>query len=202
VNTPEYPTPNVDLGALQADQSLAGLSLTEALDRLGITQAFMQDARFERRGAQVGLSEWALAQLLTAGKTMNGRNLPITLRKVENTIATKRYEGRIEAGLPRRAPEYAETKRKRAIYRKRMAALAKARQALARKRLAEQTVDAVAQRARQAKALDAVDPKFGTFTQKPATTPPPVTLQDVYQLATLLVDKIKLLDQKLVGALR
>jgi hypothetical protein len=186
---------------------------------LGITQAFMQDERFSTRGAQIGLSEWALRELLAAGKTVNGRNLPITLAKVENTIATKRYEGRIQAGLPRRAPEYTET----IVRRKRLANLAKARQALAAKRLAEERATARKNAKAERDAQRAM--RGGTFavtareaiqrmaapasytelaaTHAPTTdAPAPVTLQDIFQLAELLVSKIKLLDQKLVGALR
>lgn len=186
-----FPIPNVDLGAIQAEQSLAGLPLTQALDKLGITGAFMQDARFETRGAQAGLASWALTELLNAGKTTNGSGRPITLEKVLQTIATKRYEGRLAAHLPRRAPEYAETKRQRAIRRKRLAALAKARAVQAKARHAAKVVDEVTATVR---AIDGV-------TTAPQAAPP-VTLKEVFKDALKLVDKIQLLDARLTGALR
>jgi hypothetical protein len=86
-----YPT--ADLGALQAEQSLAGLPLMTALRKLGLTDQNLLGEEFSKPFAVTAAAEHYFPMLLTSGKTTHG-DRPLLLTDLKTAITMRRAEAR------------------------------------------------------------------------------------------------------------
>lgn len=83
--------PNADLGALQAEQSLAGMPLMTALRKLGLTDAALLSPEFAKPFAARAAAEHYLPQLLSAGKTTHD-TMPLLLTHIQHAVQMRRSE--------------------------------------------------------------------------------------------------------------
>jgi hypothetical protein len=114
-----YPT--ADLGALQAEQSLAGLPLMTALRKLGLTDQNLLGEEFSKPFAVTAAAEHYFPMLLTSGKTTHG-DRPLLLTDLKTAITMRRAEAR-----RRKAGRgvYRKPKRAKAVQRHTTAQVAK-----------------------------------------------------------------------------
>jgi hypothetical protein len=166
-----YPT--ADLGALQAEQSLAGLPLMTALRKLGLTDQNLLGEEFSKPFAVTAAAEHYFPMLLTSGKTTHG-DRPLLLTDLKTAITMRRAEAR-------------RRKAGRGIYRKPKPA--KVRQVLATNR----AQDAL-------KAARRTPAQVAAAMGLPKAPPPPsvpLSLAAMHAQATRLVEQIEKLQARL-----